>query len=146
MSVSKLFESEEGDVPVWSGQYNGTVIEIFNREDTGAEEVYAGIDDGDMEYAATNLAAFLDSTIPEDFGAFLDPNDPTTVIITINDEPYTQFALEIDETTGEQFVVTDIQLDNEEMAYLVSNGTLPDPDEFDYTDPENPEDDLWNGE
>lgn len=129
MPTSKLFESEHtGDVPVWTGVQDGVTIELFDREETGAEEIYAGVEGTDVVRAAIALATFLEDA-PIDgvpFEAYVDPEDPTTVVITVQGMPYTSYSIETDEeNSGALYVATDLQLDDEEMDYLIQNGTLP---------------------
>lgn len=140
---SVIFEAAEDDTPLWVGLFNGTTIEIYERPESGAEEVYAspGTSQSILD-AAQNLAAFLDSAQPEDYHAsYGDSNDE--VVVTVGDTPWTSFSIE---DTGNGLVVAgDIQLEDAELDYLVTNGVLPDPDKFgDVTiDMDNPEDDFW---
>lgn len=128
MAISKLFESENaGDYPIWTGVQNGTIIELYDREETGAEEIYASVEGGDVVTAAINLASFLEDSpidgIP--FEAHVDPEDPTTVIVTVQGTPYTSYDIEVDEESGSQYVATDLQLEDDELDYLIANGVLP---------------------
>ncbi len=151
MLESKLFLKEaddEGseDSLVWVGSFNGTTIEIYERADTGAEEIYAGVDDGvTLEKAAADLAAFLDSAQPEDYQAHVSEDDPSIMLITIGGKPYSAFAIEGE---GEdRVVVGDLQIDDDEMDYLQVNGVLPDPKfgDMDLGDVDG-DDDFWDGE
>uniref|UniRef100_A0AAU8L0I0 Uncharacterized protein n=1 Tax=Serratia phage Kevin TaxID=3161161 RepID=A0AAU8L0I0_9CAUD len=153
MLESKLFLKEADDVEgedslVWVGEFNGTTIEIYERSDTGAEEIYAGVgDDGSLEKAAADLAAFLDSAQPEDYQAQVSTEDPNIMLITIGGHPYSAFAIEGE---GEdRVVVGDLQIDDDEMDYLQVNGVLPDPkfgdEDLDLGDTAGDED-FWDGE
>lgn len=129
MPTSKLFESEHtGDVPVWTGVQDGVTIELFDREETGAEEIYAAVEGTDVVRAAVALATFLEDA-PIDgvpFEAHVDPEDPTSVIITVNGVPYTDYSIESDEENADAlYVATDLQLEDEELDYLIQNGVLP---------------------
>lgn len=129
MPTSKLFESEHtADVPVWTGVQDGVTIELFDREETGAEEIYAAVEGTDVVRAAVALATFLEDA-PIDgvpFEAHVDPEDPTTVVITVNGVPYTDYSIETDEeNSGALYVATDMQLDDDELDYLIQNGVLP---------------------
>lgn len=128
MTTSTLFESEHtSDIPVWTGVENGTIIELFNREETGAEEIYAAVEGTDVVKAAVDLATFLEDQ-PIDgvpFGAHVDPQDPTTIIITVQDKPYTSYSIERDEDTKALYIATDLQLDDDELEFLIQNGVLP---------------------
>lgn len=145
--TTKLFESIEDDTPVWVGLFNGTTIEIYERDDTGAEEVYASPAEGrTLEQAACDLAAFLDSAQPEDYEAHRNiTEEGEELVVTVGTEPWTSFVVETDEN-GTEVVVGDIQIDDAEMDYLQVNGVLPDPDKFGdaYSlDLSNPEEDFW---
>lgn len=150
MLESKLFLTEadegDGDGLVWVGEFNGTTIEIYERSDTGAEEIYAGVgDDGSLEKSAADLAAFLDSAQPEDYKAQVSPEDPSIMLITIGGQPYSAFAIEGE---GEdRVVVGDLQIDDDEMDYLQVNGVLPDPKfgDMDLGDIDG-EEDFWDGQ
>ncbi|BBK03760.1 hypothetical protein [Enterobacter phage EspM4VN] len=129
MLTSKLFESERpSDAPVWTGVQDGITIELFDREETGAEEIYAGVEGTDVVRAAVALATFLEDA-PIDgvpFEAHVDPEDPTSVIITVNGMAYTSYSIETDEEgSGALYVATDLQLEDDEMDYLIQNGVLP---------------------
>lgn len=129
MPTSKLFESEHpSDAPVWTGVQDGVTIELFDREETGAEEIYAAVEGTDVVRAAVALATFLEDA-PIDgvpFEAHVDPQDPTTVVITVNGVPYTDYSIETDEeNSGALYVATDMQLDDDELDYLIQNGVLP---------------------
>lgn len=129
MPTSKLFESERpSDAPVWTGVQDGITIELFDREETGAEEIYAGVEGTDVVRAAVALATFLEDA-PIDgvpFEAHVDPEDPTSIIITVNGAPYTSYSIETDEEgSGALYVATDLQLEDDEMDYLIQNGVLP---------------------
>lgn len=129
MPTSKLFESERpSDAPVWTGVQDGVTIELFDREETGAEEIYAAVEGTDVVRAAVALATFLEDA-PIDgvpFEAHVDPQDPTTVVITVNGVPYTDYSIETDEeNSGALYVATDMQLDDDELDYLIQNGVLP---------------------
>lgn len=129
MPTSKLFESEHtADVPVWTGVQDGVTIELFDREETGAEEIYAAVEGTDVVRAAIALATFLEDA-PIDgvpFEAHVDPEDPTSVVITVNGVPYTDYSIETDEeNSGALYVATDMQLDDDELDYLIQNGVLP---------------------
>lgn len=129
MPTSKLFESEHtADVPVWTGVQDGVTIELFDREETGAEEIYAAVEGTDVVRAAVALATFLEDA-PIDgvpFEAHVDPEDPTSVVITVNGVPYTDYSIETDEeNSGALYVATDMQLDDDELDYLIQNGVLP---------------------
>lgn len=150
MLESKLFikEADEGeeDSLVWVGSFNGTTIEIYERSDTGAEEIYAGAEEGKtLEQAAADLAAFLDSAQPEDYAAHVSTEDPSIMLITIGNQPYSAFSIEGE---GEdRVVVGDLQIDDDEMDYLQVNGVLPDPKfgDMDLGDID-AEEDFWDGE
>jgi len=147
MTTSKLFESVEDDTPLWVGSFNNTTLEIYDRPETGAEELYACPGEGQsLTDAACSLAAFLDSAQPEDYTAEIGTEgEGDEVIVSLGGQPWTSFYIE----TGEegQVLSTDMQLDNAELDYLYTTGVLPDPDKFgDVTlDLENPDDDFWEG-
>ncbi|WPJ48967.1 hypothetical protein RCIP0012_00185 [Klebsiella phage RCIP0012] len=128
MPKSTLFESESfPDDTIWSGEYNGVIIEIFERDETDAEEVYALVNGDDILGAAIALASFLEDS-PIDgvpFGAYIDPEDPTTVVITVQDQEYTTYSVENEESTGTLYIATDLQLEDDEIEYLQQNGKLP---------------------
>lgn len=128
MAQSSLFESESPtDIPIWTGVQNGTTIEFFERGETGAEEIYASVQGTDVVTAAVNLATFLEDS-PIDgvpFEAHVDPDDPTSIIVTVQGLEYTSYAIEHDDETGALFIATDLQLEDEEIAYLQQNGHLP---------------------
>lgn len=129
MPTSKLFESEHtNDIPVWTGVQDGITIELFDREETGAEEIYAGVEGTDVVRAAVALATFLEDA-PIDgvpFEAHVDPEDPTSIVITVNGVPYTSYSIETDEEgSGALYIATDLQLEDDEMDYLIQNGVLP---------------------
>lgn len=128
MKTSTLFESEApGDFPIWTGVQDGTTIELFDREETGAEEIYASVEGTDVVRAAVALATFLEDS-PIDgvaFDAHVDPEDPTSVVVTVQGMDYTAYSIETDEETGAMYVATDLQLEDDELDYLIQNGTLP---------------------
>ncbi|AVO22999.1 hypothetical protein HWB57_gp173 [Erwinia phage vB_EamM-Bue1] len=142
MTTSKLFEAVEDDSPIWVGIFNGSTIEIYDRPETGAEEIYSSADT--IEKAATDLAAFLDSAQPEDYRAERTPDATDEVVVYVGNSPWTSFSIEGSED-GQMVVAGDIQLDDAELDYLQQNGVLPDPDKFgDVTiDMDNPDDDFW---
>lgn len=139
-----LFESVEDDTPLWVGSFNGSTIEIYERNDTAAEEVYCapGANQSILD-AAQNLAAFLDSAQPEDYQVENNEESGDEVLVSVGGTPWTSFAIE--DTGNGLVVVADIQLEDAELDYLQQNGVLPDPDKFgDVTiDMENPDDDFW---
>ncbi|WPJ72074.1 hypothetical protein DEEACLCL_00057 [Salmonella phage CRW-SP2] len=128
MAISKLFESESPtDLPIWTGVQDGTTIEFFERGETGAEEIYASVDGTDVVRAAVNLATFLEDS-PIDgvpFEAHVDPDDPTSIIVTVQGMEYTSYSIEHDEVTGALFIATDLQLEDDEIEYLKQYGRLP---------------------
>ncbi|AER70280.1 hypothetical protein F416_gp148 [Salmonella typhimurium phage PhiSH19] len=151
MPISKLFESDSpADMPIWTGVQDGTTIEFFERGETGAEEIYASVQGTDVVRAAVALATFLEDApidgIP--FEAHVDPEDPTSIIITVQGAEYTSYSIEHDEETGALFIATDLQLEDDEIEYLKQNGRLPE-----YSDEEldsafdnvDDEDDFWDG-
>lgn len=141
-----LFESVEDDTPLWVGSFNGSTIEIYERNDTAAEEVYCapGANQSILD-AACNLAAFLDSAQPEDYTASYPGNgmEQDEILVSVGGTPWTSYSIEMN---GDVPVVAgDIQLEDAELDYLMTNGVLPDPDKFgDVTlDMDNPDDDFW---
>lgn len=128
MTVSNLFESESPtDIPIWTGVQDGTTIEFFERGETGAEEIYASVQGTDVVRAAVNLATFLEDS-PIDgvpFEAHVDPDDPTSIVVTVQGMEYTSYSIEHDEETGALFIATDLQLEDDEIEYLKQNGRLP---------------------
>lgn len=150
MPTSTLFESEyPEDTPIWTGVQNGTTIEFFERGETGAEEIYASVIGTDVTRAAVNLATFLEDA-PIDgvpFEAHVDPEDPTNIIISVQGAEYTSYSIERDEETGDMYIATDLQLEDDEIQYLKANGVLPS-----YTDEElaaamadvDDDDDFWD--
>lgn len=141
-SKSIIFEAAEDDTPLWVGNFNGSTIEIYDRPESGAEEVYSSADT--IEKAAIDLAAFLDSAQPEDYSARISSEDASEVVVYVGGEPWVSFSVESAEG-GLMVVAGDIQLEDAEMDYLEQNGVLPDPDKFgDVTiDMANPDDDFW---
>lgn len=128
MPTSTLFEAESPtDNPIWTGVQDGTTIEVFYRGETGAEEVYAAVQGTDVVRAAVNLATFLEDApidgIP--FEAHVDPEDPTVIIITVQGTEYTSYSIEHDEESGDMFIATDLDLEDDEIEYLKQNGRLP---------------------
>lgn len=146
--LSTLFESENlNDVPIWTGVQDGTTIEFFERGETGAEEIYASVDGTDVVKAAVNLATFLEDT-PIDgvpFEAHVDPEDPTSIIITVQGMDYTSYSIETDPDSGAMFIATDLQLEDDEIEYLKQYGRLPQytDSELDADDGVDDEEDFW---
>lgn len=148
MTTSKLFESDSPtDIPVWTGVQDGTTIELFERAETGAEEIYAAVQGTDVVRAAVNLATFLEDA-PIDgvpFEAHVDPTDPTSIVITVQGVDYTSYSIETDEDSGALFIATDLQLEDDELDYLKQNGRLPayTDEELDMDDGVDDNDDFW---
>lgn len=151
MPTSTLFEAESPtDNPIWTGVQDGTTIEVFYRGETGAEEIYASVQGTDVVRAAVNLATFLEDA-PIDgvpFEAHVDPDDPTNIIITVQNIEYTSYSIEHDDENGSLFIATDLDLDDEEIDYLKQNGRLPPytDEELDLDDGVDDEEDFWEGE
>lgn len=128
MATSTLFEAETPlDNPIWTGVQDGTTIEFFERGETGAEEIYASVEGTDVVRAAIALATFLEDA-PIDgvpFEAHVDPDDPTSIIITVQGMEYTSYSIEHDEESDALFIATDLDLEDDEIAYLQQNGKLP---------------------
>lgn len=148
MPISKLFEAEHpSDAPIWTGVKDGTTIEFFERGETGAEEIYASVNGNDVVTAAINLASFLEDQ-PIDgvpFQAHVDPEDPTSIIITVNGYVYTSYSIEQDLESDAMYIATDLQLEDDEIEYLKQNGVLPSysDEELDAYDDIDDEEDFW---
>lgn len=146
MPASTLFEAESPtDNPIWTGVQDGTTIEIFYRDETAAEEVYASVSGTDVVRAAVALATFLEDA-PIDgvpFEAHVDPDDPTVIIITVQGTEYTSYSIEHDEENGSMFIATDLDLEDDEIDYLQQNGRLPPYTDEELDDEVDDEEDFW---
>ncbi|CBW38052.1 phage associated protein [Salmonella phage Vi01] len=150
MPISKLFEADTpADMPIWTGVQDGTTIEFFERGETGAEEImhrYRARMCPRCRSPCNVLRRRPIDGIP--FEAHVDPEDPTSIIITVQGSEYTSYSIEHDEETGALFIATDLQLEDDEIEYLKQNGRLPEysDEELDSAfDEVDDEDDFWDG-
>ena len=149
--MSQLFlESEEQgvvDEPIYVGSFNNSILEVYQREfeedEVSVCEVYLSSEGIGVLEAAKNLAAFVDSGLPENYGAAYSPDDNTVINVTVNGEQWMEVYVE-GELDGAQAVVIDVDISDAELDYLQENGVLPDPDAFgDLGIEVDPEDDFW---